>query len=293
MSPRGAARIVQPEGGRIVEVRATASPEDPGSIEADLHRIEAAVAAGNTDLAALGFWTVVTRVKLDRFLADEHADRIRRIDTAAFRAAVGLRTPVWVGMVVLLLGVVAGAVAVGAAFVWETSLWKGLALVAAGAIWSLSVHVPAHWLAGYLIGIRWTDCFLGGPPPPRPGLKSDYASYLRADPDSRAWMHASGAVATKIAPFAALAFWPGSGAPWWAAAALAAIGVIQIVTDLALSTKTSDWKKFRREKAIARRRRAALQPGAPPSEEARVTGGSRIPQRARPVLRAEPVGEPR
>ena len=44
-----------------------------------------------------------------------------------------------------------------------------------------------------MVGIRWTDYFLGGPPPPRPGLKSDYGTYLRADPDSRAWMHASGA----------------------------------------------------------------------------------------------------
>ncbi len=39
-------------------------------------------------------------------------------------------------------------------------------------------------------------------------------------------MHASGAIATKLAPFLALAFWPGSGAPWWSAAALIAIGVI-------------------------------------------------------------------
>lgn len=274
-----------------MEVRATPTSSDPGSIGADLDRIEAAVAAGNTDLAGLGFWAVVKRVKLDRFLVGEHADRIGRIDAVAFRALVRFRAPVWVGVSMLLLGVVVGAVAVGASFVWQTPLWKGLALVAAGAIWSVSVHVPTHWLAGYLVGIGWTDCFLGGPPPPRPGLKSDYGSYLRADPDSRAWMHASGAIATKIAPFAALACWPGSGAPWWAAALLAGIGVLQIVTDLLFSTRSGDWKKFRREKAIARQRRAALEPGAPPREEARVSGGSRIPRPAPPVLRAEPVGD--
>jgi hypothetical protein len=139
------------------------------------------------------------------------------------------------------------------------------------------------------VGIRFTDYFLGGPPPPRPGLKSDYATYLRADPDSRAWMHASGAIATKLAPFVALAFWPGSNAPWWAAAALAAIGVLQIVTDVAFSTRSSDWKKFRREKAIARARRAALEPGASPAEEALVTGGPQIPPVPRRALPAEPV----
>jgi hypothetical protein len=95
---------------------------------------------------------------------------------------------------------------------------------------------------GTIVGIRWTDYFLGGPPPPRPGLKSDYGTYLRADPDSRAWMHASGAIATKLAPFVALAFWRASGAPWWAAAALGGIGMLQIATDIGLSTKSSDWK---------------------------------------------------
>jgi hypothetical protein len=272
-----------------VEVRATASPRDPRSIGAGLDRIEAAVAAGDTDLRGLGFWAIVQRVKLDRALVEAHADRIGSIDTAAFRASVKLRTRVWVGNALLALATVAGAVAVGAASVWQTPQWKGLALIAAGAIWSISVHSPTHWLVGSLVGIRWTDAFLGGPPPPRPGLKSDYASYLRADPDSRAWMHASGAIATKLAPFVALAFWPASGAPWWAAAALVALGVLQIATDVALSTKTSDWKKFRREKAIARERRAALEPGAPAAELARVTGGSQIPRPRPPALVAEPV----
>ena len=34
--------------------------------------------------------------------------------------------------------------------------------------------------------------------------------------------------------------------------AAAAIGVLQIVTDVLFSTKTSDWKKFRRERAVAK-----------------------------------------
>lgn len=272
-----------------MEVRATASPEVQAEIGADLDRIEAAVTAGNTDLKALGFWTAVKRVKLDRLLVDEHADQIGRIDTAAFRAGVRLRAPVWLGNALLVVGTIVGVLAVGAALVWQTPLWKGLAMIAAGAIWAISVHAPTHWLVGTIVGIRWTDYFLGGPPPPRPGLKSDYASYLRADPDSRAWMHASGAIATKLAPFAALAFWPASGAPWWAAAVLAGIGVLQIATDIGVSTKSSDWKKFRREKAIATQRRAALEPGAPPEELARITGGSQIPTPVPPALPAEPV----
>ncbi|HVF08553.1 MAG TPA: hypothetical protein VNC60_08260, partial [Actinomycetota bacterium] len=123
----------------------------------------------------------------------------------------------------------------------------------------------------------------------RPGLKSDYATYLRADPDSRAWMHASGAVATKLAPFVALGFWPASNAPWWSAGALVAVGALQIVTDVALSTTSSDWKKFLREKAIARQRCAALAPASSAVEEAQVTGGSQLAGTAAPVPLAEPV----
>jgi hypothetical protein len=259
-----------------VEVRPTASTRHRDEIGAELDRIEGAVGRGERDLAALGFWKLVKQVKLDRALVEAHADQIGRIDGAAFRAGVSLRAPVWVGNGVLMLGTAVGAVAVGAAFVWQTQLWKGLALVAAGAIWSVSVHSPMHWLAGYIVGIRFTDYFLGGPPPPRPGLKSDYGTYLRADPDSRAWMHASGAVATKLAPFVALGFWPASNAPWWSAVALAAIGLVQIVTDIALSTTSSDWKKFLREKAIARERRAALTRASSSAEHARVTGGSQL-----------------
>jgi hypothetical protein len=272
-----------------VEVRTTASPIAREEIGPALDRIEAAVAAGDADVSSLGLWRIVRRVKLDRLLIDEHADQIGRIDSAAFRAGVRLRTSVPLGNLILGLGTAVGALAVGAAFVWHTPLWKGLALVAAGAIWSVSVHSPTHWLVGYLIGIRWTHYFLGGPPPPRPGLKSDYGTYLRADPGSRAWMHASGAVATKVAPFVALAFWPASNAPWWAAAALGAIGMVQIATDVAFSTKTSDWKKFRRERAVAAARREALMPGATPVEQARVTGGSQLGAPGPSALPAEPV----
>jgi hypothetical protein len=272
-----------------VEVRATPSLKERDEIGADLDRIEAAVAAGNTDLRALGLWAIVSTVKLDRALVDEHAAQIGRIDTAAFRSRVRLRVPVWVGNALLSAGTVTGALAVVAAYLWQSPLWKGLALVAAGLIWSLCVHSPTHWLVGVLVGIGWTDYFLGGPAPPRPSLKSDYGTYLRADPDSRAWMHASGAIATKLAPFVALAFWPVSGAPWWAAAALAAYGVLQIVIDVMFSIRSSDWKKFRREKGVARRRRAALVTGASPDEVALVTGGSQLPRIAPRALPAEPV----
>ena len=236
-----------------MEVRPTAPAEQAAALD----RIEAEVSGGHTDLKALGFWRIVAAVKLDEAQIDAHADQIGRIDTMAFRAGVRLRAPVWVGNLLLVGGIAAGGVAIGVAYAAHGSVLKGLALLVAAGLWSVSFHSPAHWLVGRAIGVSFTDYFLGGPPPPRPGLKTDYGTYLRADPGARAWFHAAGALATKAAPFLALAFWPSCGAPGWSAWALVALGIGQIATDVAFSVKTSDWKKFRRERAVARSIHAA------------------------------------
>ncbi len=218
-----------------------------------LDEIEAAVTSGGADLKALGFWPIVATVKRDRALIVAHAEQIGRIDAVAFRAFVGRwRISAGLGTALLLIGALVGVAAAVAGTTVDDPLWAGLLVIAAGAIWTVTLHSPAHHLVGWLAGIRFTDYFVGGPPPPRPGIKTDYATYLRADPGSRAWMHASGATATKAAPFLALAFVPGSEAPWWAPAVLVALGVLQIVTDALFSVKSSDWKKVRRERAVAR-----------------------------------------
>jgi hypothetical protein len=233
---------------------AEAGTTAPADLSGELDRIEAAVQAGNTDLTTLGFWRLVARVKPDRMLVDRHGDQIGRIDAAAFRLAVRPRLLVWAGNTLLLAATLGGLAAAIAAHVVSSATLSGLLLLGAGAVWTISLHSPTHWAVGRAVGIDFTDYFVGGPPPPRPSLKIDYATYLRADPESRAWMHASGAIATKIAPLFALAFWPGSGAPWWSAAGLVVICLASIATDIAFSVKMGDWKKFRREREIARAR---------------------------------------
>jgi hypothetical protein len=219
-----------------------------------LDSIGAGVTAGATDLAALGFWRLVAVIKRDPVMVIELADQVGAIDRAAFRARVRVRLPVWAGTALMVLVVLAGVAAIALATVWNGTV-AGLALVVAAAAWSVGVHSPAHQVYAWFVGLRVTDYFLGGPPPPRPGVKTDYASYLRIEPSRRAWFHASGAIATKVAPFVALALSPLTNAPGWAVAVTAAIGVVQIVTDVVFSTRTSDWKKFRRERAIAREHR--------------------------------------
>jgi len=233
--------------------------QDGASIETyqdAFQRIEEAVDAGETDLRALGFWRLLAKVKPEPALTEHWADVAGRIDRKAFERGVKPRFPIWFGNTVLAAGTALGAGAIWFALSTSDETLAGIALIASAAILSVSLHDLAHWAVGRLVGIRFTSYFFGGPFPPRPGIKTDYATYLRAAPEERAMMHASGAIASKIAPFISLAFWPASDAPGWAAWVIVAIGVGQIVTDVLFSTKSSDWKKVRRERKVARARQS-------------------------------------
>ncbi len=65
-------------------------------------------------------------------------------------------------------------------------------------------------------------------------------------------MHASGAIVTKVVPFALIGAALASGAPLWVAWALVLVGVATIVTDVVWSTRVSDWKRFKREMSLVR-----------------------------------------
>ena len=213
-------------------------------------RIESSVESGQTDLSGLGFWRLLRRVKVEPMLAEHWADQVGRIDRTAFETRFRFRFPVWFGNLVLLIGVVFGAAAVVYGMRGENPTVSGWAFVVAGVAWLVCVHDLAHWAIGRLVGISFLAYYIGFPP--WPGLKIDYASYLRTPPGARAWMHASGALATKVAPFAALGFCLAANGPAWAVWVLAGIGVFQIVTDILLSRTRSDWKRVARERALAR-----------------------------------------
>ncbi len=228
-------------------------------------RIESEVEKGNTDLGDLGFWRLCRQVKLEPRLAEHWADEIGRIDQKAFRTRVRPKLPVWLGNLILLfitgiwIAVLFVVIGLGRdAQGGGDQLVPGLIAVAAAVGLSVTVHDLAHFLVGRLAGIRFTAYFLHKPLL-QPGLKIDYASYLRTAPTARAWMHASGAIASKIAPFAVFAavYLPHRAAgydllPSWSLWAILGLGVLQILTDILFSTRKSDWKRFRRERRVAR-----------------------------------------
>jgi hypothetical protein len=208
---------------------------------------QALQAGGAVDLRELGFWRAVGRVKRDPDLIARYAEQIGRIDQHAFEAgARGVRLGLWSGTLALVAGALAGMGMIGSSAGWRG--WRrDVALLGATGLLLATTHDLAHLVVGEVVGIRFSAWFLDGPTRLQPGLKTDYASYLRCPATGRAAMHAAGAVMTKIVPFALLPL----SATGLGRSALLGLGLLQIATDLLFSTRQSDWKRVRRELRVA------------------------------------------
>lgn len=223
----------------------------PESMERALDRAEAAVALGQP-LDGTGFWKAVGAARKDFALADKYAGRIAAVDRKAFENGVRLRVPAGVGTALLAGATGAGAAALVLAESIDSRFLRSVVFLGALGALEVGTHSLAHWAVGRAMGMRFTYYFLGGPPPPRPGAKLDYATYLRVPPARRAVMHASGAVVTKIVPFALIPAARSLDLPAWVTYLLVVLGIGQIVTDVLLSAKSSDWKKVKRELRAAK-----------------------------------------
>ena len=225
---------------------------DESSVERTLAACEQQLRAdGTPDLRALGFWRAVAAVKRHPELVDRYATRIAAIDRAVFRRRVRLRSSASFGLGLLAVATFAGTVLIALARGLDHP-WREIVLLAGTGALDVCTHGLAHFVVGAAVGIRFTDWFIDLPKRPQPGLKVDYASYLRASPRQRAWMHAAGAIATKVVPFLVIHYALAIGTDLWVVLALLALGVVQVVFDVLYSVRASDWKKFRREMRLAR-----------------------------------------
>jgi len=219
------------------------------SIEESLAKAEKALDSGS-GLSGTGFWGAVTTVKRNPELAERYADRIALIDERAHRRWALLIIPLRLGNVLAWI-----AFLIGLALVWWAYELSGTgALVAffAGMGFLLAAtHGLGHLVVGRLLGMRFSYWFVGEVVRPQPGVKIDYATYLRTPPRRRAWMHASGALATKTVPFLLIGAAVAADLPGWVPWALAGLGSAMIIIDVLWSTQASDWKRFRREMEFA------------------------------------------
>ena len=226
---------------------------DRGEVERVLSGVEGKLAGDPAaGLRGSEFWKAVAAVKRDTGLVEEFAGRVAAIDRQAFERWALLTIPIGLGTVAAAIGTAVGLVLVG--LVYNTpDPWNGVLLLAGMGILLVATHGLAHLLVGRLAGIRFTHWFIGTLGRPQPGVKTDYSTYLATDPKRRAWMHASGAIVSKIVPFVLIPTALIAGVPDWTTVLLVVVGVASIITDILWSTKVSDWKKFRREMAVAKR----------------------------------------
>jgi len=222
---------------------------EPAGIEEAFAAGEAATNRG-ASLAGTGFWQAVAGVKIGGELIERYADRIAVIDQAGFRNWALVVVPIGIGTFLMSLATVVGVILIGFAYNFAEFLAVLAFYVGFGIVLTTS-HGLGHLIVGRVSGIRFTSWFIGTIGRPQPGVKVDYASYLRTPAVRRAWMHASGAIVTKIIPFALIGAAVAAGLPWWAVWALPLIGLVSIATDVVWSTKKSDWKKFQREMEFA------------------------------------------
>lgn len=202
-------------------------------------------------LGGTGFWKAVGEVKRSPQLVDELGDRIAEIDRKAFEHWAVLVVPEPVGS---MLAGAAAAVGLGAVVAsrYASPPTKWLLFGGGGVALFASTHGLGHLAVGSAVGMRFTHWFVGSWGRPQPGVKVDYATYLRTPARKRAWMHAAGALVTKALPFALIPPAVAADFPAWLPRALAGLGVAQIATDAAWSVKKADWKKVRRELALSR-----------------------------------------
>lgn len=218
-------------------------------IAAALDRATAALDAGE-GIAGTGFNQAIAAVKRSPELADRFADRIGEIDRRRFREWAALTIPYPVGLALIAAGVAAGTTAVA----YSSRLRgpaQGLVFGVGTAAVLVATHPTAHLVTGRAMGMEFTEWFIGKPTQPQPGIKIDYATYLRTPARQRAWMHASGALLTKLLAFAAIPAARITRQPRWVRRLVTLFALGSVVTDAVWSVRQSDWKKFRREMRYA------------------------------------------
>ncbi len=200
-------------------------------------------------LKGTGFWKLVSEIKRDPSM-DRYIEDVAEIDQRAFENWALFQLPLGLGTALMVVGTLFGLFLIGLSYSAQ-DVWSGTWLVVGTGVVLVTTHGLAHLAVGAAVGIRFTSWFIGTIGRPQPGVKTDYVTYLRTPARSRAWMHASGAIVSKLVPFLMIGAGLAANSPGWSILVLAVIGIGSVLTDILWSTKASDWKKFSREMRFA------------------------------------------
>lgn len=185
------------------------------------------------------FLSIVNKIKKDKTNDDVALKQIENISLKRFRDRVSLTMGILPGNALETAGTIAGL----ALPIWMNN---DLAYYISALILMTTLHPLSHFLAGRLVGIRFTHYYLNGPARIEPTLRINYFSYLKTKGEKRALMHVSGVIGTLLAPLIAahIAYYSGSAG---AAQNLIYFFLLMIVFELLTSTKIGDLMKAKRE----------------------------------------------
>jgi|Deesub1362A_J573_1020465.scaffolds.fasta_scaffold00051_75 hypothetical protein len=183
-------------------------------IKKKLDYIEGEVKRGNYQVKEMGFYRVVSLVKRNPELIEEFADQIGRIDAAIFRKWAKITMPLNIGHAIEIAATLASITLVFYTAKTPGNI-PGIGLVIGAFALMTTLHPLVHYLVGRIFGIRFLYYFPDGPALIEPTLKTDYSTYLRADPLHRAIMHATGPIISTLVFLLFLAMAYLLGAPSW------------------------------------------------------------------------------
>ncbi|PWB52623.1 MAG: hypothetical protein C3F06_08725 [Candidatus Methanoperedenaceae archaeon] len=185
------------------------------------------------------FLSIVNNIKKNRINDDELLEQIETLSLKRFREKVTLTLGTFAGNALEIAGTTVGVVL-------PYLMNNDFAYYISALILMATLHPLSHFLAGRLVGIRFTHYYLNGPARIEPTLRINYYSYLKTNSEKRALMHASGVIGTLLAPLIAahIAFYSGSAG---VAQNLIYFFLLLIVFELLTSTKIGDLMKAKRE----------------------------------------------
>lgn len=171
-------------------------------VEKQLGKIKERVHRGDFNaIKELGFYKIVSEVKKSRELSNKFAELVGEIDYKFFDSRIKFKIPFSIGTAIEIILALISLVVLYLAVKTEPGMVEAALFLLSALLMMTALHPISHAIAGKAFGIKMHFYFLNGPLLIEPTLKTDYASYVKAEPMKRAIFHLAGAINSMITTF--------------------------------------------------------------------------------------------
>lgn len=171
-------------------------------ISEKLEKIKESVDKGDFNaIKELGFYKIVSEVKKSKELSNKFADIIGEIDYKFFDSRIKFKIPFSTGTAIELILALISLFVLYFAVKTEPGIAEAVLFLLSALLIMTALHPVSHAIAGKAFGIKMHFYFLNGPLLIEPTLKTDYGSYVKAEPMKRAIFHLAGAINSTVTTF--------------------------------------------------------------------------------------------